>query len=689
MKNVFVVFTLAVLSVGLSCQGCEQPASQLPPGAITPDVFCPGGPGCAPSDDQTIWVGAAKRDVTPKGFEIAKAAFLTARYQDECLPEMEQLFGVRRCQGLNLNFQRDCGNDQICPNNIGRNVETGDQASDGIDNDDDGLIDDQDIPYPGPDADGSEGDGVMDFFYDCGLDRLCPNNVPETGTEASDGIDNDGDGAVDGEDVDYPGPDLGEGDGEFQGLWIAGYSPNRPAVGIHDSQWARAIVLKSGETTVAIVVVDAIGYFHDDVELMRSKVAELLRDSGVDVDYILLSSTHTHEAPDAMGQWGMADPSVDADISDIPGLLPGNNQRIAELAAEAVAEAAQGMVEARLDFAETRSGIEGFVRDSEDPQIIDDRMLVMRASAKADGHTIATLVNWANHPESLDDNNNFVSSDYPDALRRTVEQGVAAGPGGPAYPGLGGICVYQNGMVGGLMAPNGFDFVGHDGTAYNNRDSEGHRVVKTFARTNAFGENLGALALAALDNAETIERAELRVRAKQFMIPVDNIIFHFAIMRGLFAREYEGWDLTQQTSSTNRPWLKTEAAIIDIGPLSLLTVPGEGFPESAIGGFDGSHSPGGLSGMIDDNNPNPPDISLAPPAPYLLDFVDNKYKFMVGLANDELGYLVPPWRFELNEEKPWLEDAEGDHYTETNSTSKETFPLVEHNLRGLSLFPLP
>ena len=93
--------------------------------------------------------------------------------------------------------------------------------------------------------------------------------------------------------------------------------------------------------------------------------------------------------------------------------------------------------------------------------------------------------------------------------------------------------------------------------------------------------------------------------------------------------------------------------------------------------------------MFDSNNPNPPDISTAPPPPYLLDYVDSKYKYMVGLANDELGYLVPPWRFELDPDQPWIEDAPGDHYCETNSTSVETFPLVQKNLQGLALFPLP
>ncbi|MFH1810370.1 MAG: neutral/alkaline non-lysosomal ceramidase N-terminal domain-containing protein [Pseudomonadota bacterium] len=677
----------AVLLCGTACDSCQPPPG-LPPGAQVPDVYCPGGPTCAPSSDDALHVGVAKREVTPRGFEIARPGFLEDRHSAECLPEMQQFFGIRRCGMLHLNFQRDCGRDQICADNIGPNLESGVEASDGIDNDRDGLTDAEDVEYTGPDADRSEGDGVMDFFLDCGLDRLCPGNVPETGAEASDGIDNDGDGAVDGEDVTYPGPDSGEGDGEFQGMWIAGFDSNRPAVGVHDPLWVRAFVVQSGDTTVAILSLDAIGFFYDDVVKVREAVTQRLRASGADVDYVLLSSTHTHEAPDTMGQWGMANPAVSSDISDLPGCMPGHIAFIIEQATEAVAEAVAQLTPARLEVAETKTGYTSFIGDYEDPNIIDDRMLVIRAVGRDDNVPIGTLVSWANHPESLGSLNNFVSSDYADGLRRAVEDGLPAGPGGPALPGAGGICVYLQGMVGGLMGPNKFDFVGYDGTAYPYRNTEGRENPKTFTRTEAYGQNIGAVALAALQDAESVVRGRVTVRAKALKIPVDNVIFHFALMRGLFDRQVYDWRRDDPIDDGNRPHLMSEVAVVEIGPVTLLTLPGEGFPELAIGGYDGSHTPGGLDSIVSPNNPNPPDVSKAPGPPYLLDLADSKYKFMVGLANDEIGYLVPPWRFELAD-NPWVDDAPGDHYCETNSTGIETVPRLEQMLKGLILFPLP
>ena len=53
---------------------------------------------------------------------------------------------------------------------------------------------------------------------------------------------------------------------------------------------------------------------------------------------------------------------------------------------------------------------------------------------------------------------------------------------------------------------------------------------------------------------------------------------------------------------------------------------------------------------------------------------------IVGLSNDELGYIVPPSDFLLNEDLPYLErtqDKRGeDHYEETNSTGPETGRII-------------
>ena len=64
------------------------------------------------------------------------------------------------------------------------------------------------------------------------------------------------------------------GNGKFDAYYIAGFGDNRPAAGVHDDIWARAVVWDDGSFRIALVVLDAIGFFHDDVIQVREMVAQ-------------------------------------------------------------------------------------------------------------------------------------------------------------------------------------------------------------------------------------------------------------------------------------------------------------------------------------------------------------------------------------------------------------------------------
>jgi 4-aminobutyrate aminotransferase/(S)-3-amino-2-methylpropionate transaminase len=70
---------------------------------------------------------------------------------------------------------------------------------------------------------------------------------------------------------------------------------------------ARALAMTNGDVRLAIVTVDAVGIFNDDVQRIRSRVKALL---GAEApDFVLVTATHTHEAPDTLGQWGDLSPA--------------------------------------------------------------------------------------------------------------------------------------------------------------------------------------------------------------------------------------------------------------------------------------------------------------------------------------------------------------------------------------------
>ena len=71
----------------------------------------------------------------------------------------------------------------------------------------------------------------------------------------------------------------------------------------------------------------------------------------------------------------------------------------------------------------------------------------------------------------------------------------------------------------------------------------------------------------------------------------------------------------------------------------------------------------------------------------LKDMTDCKHKFVIGLCNDELGYILAENDFLINETMPYIEKATDDmdrsHYEETNSTGPETGATILNETESL------
>jgi hypothetical protein len=512
---------------------------------------------------------------------------------------------------------RDCGDDGLCP---------------------------EDPEYPG--ADSGEDDGeynrFKEDFLDCGCDQICPD------------------------DEGWTAADEGEGDGSFQAVWMAGFQNGRPAMTVHDELWARSAAFKSGETTVAIVVLDVVGWFYDDTLRIRQAVADL----GVDVDLVMVQATHSHEGPDTLGQWGSR-----------VGVSGVNDDWMADVvaqAADAVAESVASLEDATLTIAAASSatpfgdkGTANTIRDSRDPKIIDEQVYVAHAVNGA-GETITTLVNWGNHPEVLSDENTSLTSDFADPLRNAIEGGMVYES--RTWEGVGGTALYVNGTVGGLMTPLGITVTDWDGVDHSGSNWE---------KNTALGHVIAGIALDALAAGTVAESPTVSLRTKSFYVPMENYAFQAMYLMGVFARQAYNYDTEANLGDDNIPEIWTEVDVIDIGPIRMLTVPGEMAPELAVGGYDGSRLNTNAYAFVDEENSNPPDLESAPDGPYLKDLMGAEHNWIIGLGNDEIGYLLPPYDYQLHETIPYLEEAEGDHYEETNSVGPNATPLVLETARQL------
>lgn len=492
-----------------------------------------------------------------------------------------------------------------------------------------------------------------DTFLDCGCDRLCP------------------------EDLDYPGPDNGEYDGEFQAIWIAGFQGARAAkavrggelglIGETDGLFANAVVLEQGSSRLAIVSIDAFGWMNEQVLAIRNE----LRNRGVELDHVLIHSSHSHASPDTLGIYGKSPTKS--------GFSQDYADEVRDQVIEAISEAASDlrpviMTVGRTDLSSASDqGIANFIRDSRDPWVVDPTLGAIQLQDSATEETIATLINWANHPEASANDYSYLSADFVHGVRTAVTEGSTWES--YSQPGLGGVCVYLNGTVGGMMTPLGVANTDPDGVI---------RQSASFEKADAIGLQIGELAIEALANGTQVEAPSLRFAQQTLTLPIHNNAFQAMYLLNVLPREAYLFDESKPIDDENIPHILTEINLIEIGPVQLMTIPGEVLPELAIGGYDGSHIHSDGQLLIDPDNPNPPDLSQAPVGPYWKDLMGAEHKWIVGLANDEIGYIIPKYNFILHDAGPYLAEAEGDHYEETNSLGPDTAELLDSALVSLT-----
>lgn len=422
--------------------------------------------------------------------------------------------------------------------------------------------------------------------------------------------------------------------GEFDAVWIAGFHHLRPAQGIHDDIWARVMVLDDGQTRMAIVGLDVIGFLHDDIVDIRKTLPEHLQ-----IDYTIICSTHNHEGPDLVGIWG--------ESIFKSGVDPKYMEFVKKQTVTAIARAVANMRQAKLKFAQNLNDGSNFVMDTRKPQEMDSGIRVIQVIDVETDTTLGSLISWGNHPETLWSRNLLISSDFPHFIRESVENGVRKGDQVLAK-GIGGTSVYISSSVGGLMTTRP-DFPIPD--PFTGTQLTG----ATFEKAKAQGQQIGLLILNALNNHEAVEidKANLNLKAKTISIPLDNNNFRLGFALGVIKHGTIGWMK-----------VRTEVSAFQIGPASFITIPGEIYPEIVNGGVV---SPPGQ------------DYAIAPlETPPLRSFMQGKFKFVFGLANDEIGYIIP--KSEWDEKPPYLYNDNKSPYGEENSIGPEAAPIVYNSI---------
>jgi hypothetical protein len=440
---------------------------------------------------------------------------------------------------------------------------------------------------------------------------------------------------------DKPALEVGFGEADItpklggKPVFIAGYGQNRRATGVRDPLKARAFVLRDGGRKIAFVCLDLVGFFNPNVEHVRARLPGF--------EYVLVSSTHVHEGPDTLGLWGSG-PLVS-------GVDPEYIAFVEEQAARAVLEADRDRkpAAARIGTAHAPE----LLHDGREPYILHDELVVLEFRGTG-GDPTGLVVQWNCHPETPDSKSTELTSDYVATTVAKLKEHYHC------------PVVYLTGTVGGLMTTLHLAVKDRDGKVL----PEG-----SVAKTVRYGELLAEVAEHAIKDARPLRLTPFEVRHRPLFLPLDNKLYLLARQVGVLVRSGYVWtgdsakaEPAKPEDGNKRICTKSEIAYLRLGELEVAAIPGEIYPELVLGKVQDPPDPGA-------------DFPDAPVEPAIYAQLRGKHRMIVGLANDEVGYIIP--KRQWDEKPPFCYGRKSAQYGEQNSLGPDTAPLVCEAFKGL------
>ena len=302
---------------------------------------------------------------------------------------------------------------------------------------------------------------------------------------------------------------------------VGGIGPGSPVKDKRGDLNVRALVFEEGTNRVAIVSADFLGFPRTLGDKVRALVKEL------PADHILIGATHTHSAPDTYrfpdGKGGR-------------GGDPKYLESVCSKMADAIREAVADLQPAKLKIATGEAkGKIAFNYYAE--QLYDPRCHVIQV-VTPEGKPIATLVNYAIHPEVLGSKVGLCSPDLIGPLYdRIAEKG-------------GGTGIFMNSAQGGMV------------TADNR--VPGGSDERSWEQCVRIGTLLADEALRIVKDTPMQDSPKLFCAAREIELPVES-----AELQALFQQDAGGREVKS---------VKTVLNLVNIGNAQILTIPGEALP---------------------------------------------------------------------------------------------------------------
>jgi hypothetical protein len=426
-------------------------------------------------------------------------------------------------------------------------------------------------------------------------------------------------------------PELGK-----KPVYLAGFGQNRAAKKVHDPIMIRAVVLAEGDQRIVLISVDVVGLFNTSVERVRKDLTGF--------KYVLVSATHNHEGPDTLGLWG-ASPIQS-------GVDPDYLKKVEEgcVAAAKAADAARKSAVAKIGTASDPD----LIRDTRQPIVKHDEIVAIRFHDPKTDAPLGVLVQWNCHPEVLDSKNTEITADFVyytvKQLRESQKCPVA----------------YFTGAVGGLMTTIRLPI--KDGAGKDLQDG-------TFEKSERYGRLVGKLAEKGLIAAKPLALTPFDIRTRDVLIPIDNNIYRLAWQFGVLNRPAYEWtgNATPKEFKATKEFakpvaVKTEVGYLKLGDLEIAVIPGEIYPELVLGKVQDPPDPAA-------------DFPTSAIEPDVYGQMNGKHKMLIGLGNDEIGYIIP--KRQWDEKPPFCYGLKKAQYGEGNSVGPEAAPILCETFRDL------
>jgi len=302
-------------------------------------------------------------------------------------------------------------------------------------------------------------------------------------------------------------------------------------IGIKGDLFVRAIVLEKGSTRVAIVSVDNLGW----PAFLGDRSRKLIK--GIAPENILIGATHAHSAPDAYG-FPNEKGNTGADLKYLDWCVT----QVADAVNEAIAKLEPASLRTAVGEAKGKIAYNYYAE-----RLYDPRCGVIQAvatSGKNSGKPIATLINYAIHPEILGPNRKLISPDLCGPLYDRIESKV------------GGMAIFMNSAQGGMV------------TADNRR--ENGKEANDWDECIRIGNLLADAALRIIDAAPVQINPDLFCASKMIRFPLDNKTMQYVFQHSpLVDKTSNNGDFSSVTTQVN---------LLNIGKVQVLTIPGEALP---------------------------------------------------------------------------------------------------------------